>query len=63
MEEEVRESEERVALGERCLPAKTRRRSDCGMLVRRARRERRVEMEVVVGRVSGITVGGLQLVV
>jgi hypothetical protein len=58
VEEEVRESEARVALGERCLPAKTRRRSCWGMLVRRARRERRVEIEVVVGRVSGITKDG-----
>ena len=38
------------------MPAKTRRRSDCGRFVRRARRERSVEMDVEGGSVSGITV-------
>lgn len=39
----------------RCLPAWTRRRSDgVERLVRRARRERRVEIDVVEGIVRGI---------
>jgi len=38
----------------RCLPAKTRRRDVSGRLVRRARRERSVEIEVVAGTESGI---------
>jgi hypothetical protein len=47
-----------VELGDaRCLPACTRRRSEgVDRFVRRARRERRVEMEVVEGMVRGIAV-------
>jgi hypothetical protein len=46
---------ESVEVESRCLPAKTRRRSDVGRLVRRARRDRRVDIEVVDGTDSGIT--------
>jgi len=45
---------ERVEEESRCLPAKTRRRSEVGRLVRRARRDRSVDIEVVDGIVSGI---------
>lgn len=38
----------------RCLPAKTSRRWDDGRLVRRARRDFRVETDVVAGRVRGM---------
>lgn len=38
----------------RCLPAKTRRRSGDGRFVRSARRDFRVEMEVLAGSVRGI---------
>jgi hypothetical protein len=38
---------------ERCLPAKTRRRSDSGAFVRRARRDRRVPTDVDSGIVRG----------
>lgn len=38
----------------RCLPAKTRRRSEDGRLVRSARRDFRVEMEVLAGSVRGM---------
>lgn len=38
---------------ERCLPAKTRRSSDSGMCVRRARSERRLPTEVDSGMVMG----------
>lgn len=37
-----------------CLPAKTRRRSEDGRLVRRARRDLRVEMDVLAGSVIGM---------
>jgi hypothetical protein len=43
----------------RCLPAKTRRRSEVGRLVRRARSDRRVDMEVADGMVRGITIVAL----
>jgi hypothetical protein len=46
-----------VAEESRCLPAKTRRRSDCGRFVRSASSDRSVETVVFVGMVSGITVG------
>ena len=55
MDSVTRPASERVASLERCLPAKTRRRSDCGRFVRRASRERSVEIEVEVGSVRGIT--------
>ena len=49
------ESSERVlSLDVRCLPACTRRMSDDGRFVRRARRDFSVEMDVVIGTVSGI---------
>lgn len=49
---------------ERCLPAWTRRRSEGEeRLVRRARRERRVEIEVEGGMVMGIAGGLLAAVV
>lgn len=54
MDSVTRPASERVASLERCLPAKTRRRSDCGRFVRRASRERSVEIEVEVGSVRGI---------
>ena len=47
---------ESVEAESRCLPAKTRRRSEVGRLVRRARRDRRVDMEVVDGTERGITI-------
>lgn len=40
----------------RCLPAKTNRRLSVGRLVRRASSCFRVEMEVVEGTESGITI-------
>lgn len=47
--------DERVESGDdRCLPACMRRRSEGRVLVRRARRVRRVEMDVLRGRVRGI---------
>lgn len=67
MELLIRAEEERVEVEERCLPAKTRRRSVVGRFVRRARSDLRVAMEVDGGRVRGITVvlyvSGLVLVV
>jgi len=45
---------ESVEAESRCLPAKTRRRSEVGRLVRRARRDLRVDMEVVDGIVRGM---------
>jgi hypothetical protein len=41
-----------------CLPAKTRRRSDDGRLVRRARRDFSVDIEVLEGTVIGIAAKG-----
>jgi hypothetical protein len=43
-----------VAEGERCLPAKMRRRLDVGRFVRSSRSDLRVEIVVVGGRESGI---------
>jgi hypothetical protein len=49
---------ERVVDESRCLPAKTRRRSEVRRLVRRARRDRRVDIDVFEGIVRGMTVIG-----
>lgn len=46
---------ESVEAESRCLPAKTKRRSVGEWLVRRARRDRSVDMEVVAGIVRGVT--------
>jgi hypothetical protein len=50
-------SERVVEVDVRCLPACTRRRSDSGRFVRRARSVRRVAIEVFDERVRGMAGG------
>jgi len=50
-----------VAVGERCLPAKMRRRLDVETFVRNSRRDFRVEIVVVAGSESGIVLPATSL--